>query len=620
MKVILFLSTFLSIALAPIPAWADTPPPGIVGIKDPSNNQVTSTNVSGKQGLDVNVVAGGATTSTSNSTVITGVAAAALNADTIAATSVTGYRSMSLSWTSTGSSGTAAFQVQESVDGVTYYPANCSTLTFYPYFAGQSNTFISGGTPLPGAIHCKIYAQFMRTRVSAYSGNGSVTATAFLMGNDSYGVQGPQTTHALVDNLGNSVNGSSSVAVSNTSGGSILAGQNSAATSLSTALANEDVQDLFITGQSAQTATVNNILPASSGANATDMTGYRSCDIQVVSTGTAGTFIFEGANDNVNFQTLPVWNQLILTGTPITAAITATASQIIYTFPVAARYVRLRIATTITGGSIQAFTKCSQSSFAPAILQVAQSVGANLATQTVISSGTVTTVTNGNLGFPSVIADVASAAITTTTTTGAFTPTFGCTYQVNIPVTVVTGTTPTMDVEIQESRDSGTNWVAIYDFPRITATGSYNSPVMTLTGNRVRYVQTIAGTTPSFTRAINRVQDSADGGLFTRQIVDRTIALGTLASTTVALNIEQQTPNIMLTINIGAATTPPSVQVQCSEDAGVTYYKIGSPLAALANTTVSSTISNTTCQLAQAVVTTAGTGVTAGYVLVRGFR
>lgn len=80
---------------------------------------------------------------------------------------------------------------------------------------------------------------------------------------------------------------------------------------------------------------------------------------------------------------------------------------------------------------------------------------------------------------------------------------------IDIPVTVVSGTgTPTMTVAVQESADAGTNWYTVYTFPGITATGSYVSPVIPLTGNRVRYVQTISGSSPSFTRAINRLQSS----------------------------------------------------------------------------------------------------------------
>jgi hypothetical protein len=149
---------------------------------------------------------------------------------------------------------------------------------------------------------------------------------------------------------------------------------------------NAILSDSFVTGEATQTAIVNNILTPTSGASATDVGSFRSALVQVVSTGTGGTFIFEASNDNINFQAIPVFNQLILTGTPITAAITATATQIGYYFATTFRYVRLRIVSTITGGSIQAFSRFSTSAFAPPVQQVAQATAANLA---VTASGTV---------------------------------------------------------------------------------------------------------------------------------------------------------------------------------------------------------------------------------------
>lgn len=238
-----------------------------------------------------------------------------------------------------------------------------------------------------------------------------------------------------------------------------------------------------------------------------------------------------------------------------------------------------------------------------------------------VSSGTVTTVstvTSANLAIPLTVADVASAAITTTTTTAAVTPSSGSSYQVNIPVTAVTGTNPTMDIMVQESDDSGTNWYDVYHFPRITATGSNRSPILPLQGNRVRYVQTIAGTTPSFTRAINRSQISITDAIPYRQLFDRAVTLTTLSSTTAALLVER-CRNLQLTINVGAiTTTAPSLQLQISED-GTNYVNIGSPLTAIASSTVVSVVSNITAKFARAIVTTAGVGVTAGFVQVKGF-
>lgn len=198
-------------------------------------------------------------------------------------------------------------------------------------------------------------------------------------------------------------------------------GQLAAASSQPVTLSNENVQDMFVTGQSAQTAAVNNILTVSAGAAATDLTGYRSASVQLIApagTYTTGQVIFEGSNDNTNFQTIPVYSQLILTGTPITAAITlVSTTQLVYIFPVTTRYVRCRISTAITGASaqVQAFSKFSQVPFSPAVVQVAQSTGANLnaaisslptlanvtTVGTVTTCSTVTTLANGQTAHSS---------------------------------------------------------------------------------------------------------------------------------------------------------------------------------------------------------------------------
>ena len=242
---------------------------------------------------------------------------------------------------------------------------------------------------------------------------------------------------------------------------------------------------------------------------------------------------------------------------------------------------------------------------------------------------TVSALTAGNLNIPGTIPDATSAAITTTTTTAAITPTFGSEYQVNIPVTAVSGTTPTMDVVIQESDDAGTNWFDVYHFPRITAAGMYRSPKLPLKGNRVRYVQTIAGTTPSFTRSINRLQGSFNGTGFVRRVFDRAVSLTTLNATTVtaagstgllALNT-QECNNVQLSINVGAiTTTAPALQLEGSNDGGVNWFSIGTPLTAVASSTVQAVNANINAELVRARVSTAGVGVTAGYVEIHAWQ
>lgn len=243
--------------------------------------------------------------------------------------------------------------------------------------------------------------------------------------------------------------------------------------------------------------------------------------------------------------------------------------------------------------------------------------GTTAVTGALTTVSTVTSVTSANFAIPGIIADVVSAALTATATTATLTPTFGISYQVNIPVTAVTGTSPTLDVSIEESDDSGINWYKVYDFPRITATGIYRSPKILMTGNRLRYVQTVGGTTPSFTRAVNRLQAS-DVGDVVRQLVDRSIVLTTLSSTTPSLTI-QNCRNLQLLINIGTATTPPSIQMQGSDDNGLTWYNIGTALTAVASSTVSLVVNNVNSQLVRGIVSAAGNTVIAGYVLIKGF-
>jgi hypothetical protein len=221
------------------------------------------------------------------------------------------------------------------------------------------------------------------------------------------------------------------------------------------------------------------------------------------------------------------------------------------------------------------------------------------------------------LSLPTTVADVASSAITTTGTGSAITPAFGTAYSVNIAVTATSGTNQTYDVSIEESDDSGTNWFKVYDFPRITATGSYRSPIMRLTGNRIRYVQTIGGSSPSFTRSINRLQSNTNNEAV-RQLIDRTIVLTTLNSTTPSLDARDTGNRVQLVVNVGAiTTTAPALQLEGSDDNGASWYSIGTPLTAVASSTVQLTVTDLNAALLRARVSTAGVGVTAGYVMIK---
>lgn len=221
------------------------------------------------------------------------------------------------------------------------------------------------------------------------------------------------------------------------------------------------------------------------------------------------------------------------------------------------------------------------------------------------------------------IADVTSAAITSTATSSTITP--GTVSNVgvlahsfNVIVTAVSGTNPTLDVGVEESVDNGTNWVRVYDFPRITANGAYYSPLIRAQwGTRYRYVQTISGTSPSFTRAINRVQFTTPGEIH-KQFFDRSIVLTTQYSITPQWNVDGCN-FFQVFVNLGAATTAPVLQLQGSED-NTNWYTIGTNFTPTANATTVTVFQDTMPKFVRVSVVTAGATVTLGYISLKAVR
>lgn len=209
--------------------------------------------------------------------------------------------------------------------------------------------------------------------------------------------------------------------------------------------------------------------------------------------------------------------------------------------------------------------------------------------------------------------DVTSAALTTTTTTSAITPHYigQKSFAFQFVVTAVSGTSPTLDIGIEESYDAGTNWIRIYDMPRITATGSYTTPRLKPNGNRIRYVQTVGGTSPSFTRAVNRLTYSTDE-LYKYRFIDRTIAPNTLNSTTPAYKTEGAM-QLQVAISSGAITTTAAVFTLEGSMDNLNWYTIGTTMTPAANTTVSQTLTDLS-RFTRVRVSTAGVGQTLNYV------
>lgn len=142
---------------------------------------------------------------------------------------------------------------------------------------------------------------------------------------------------------------------------------------------NGSLNDSFLVGQSGLTAIVNNILPnGATSDNGTDMSGYSSALVHVVSTATAGAIIFEGSNFlNINYQAIPVWSQS--SWLQIQGPLTLTGAQNLGIWiPKKFRYIRLRISTALTGGTIQAVTNFAKTDTDPNFFQVVGSTSTSL--------------------------------------------------------------------------------------------------------------------------------------------------------------------------------------------------------------------------------------------------
>ena len=230
---------------------------------------------------------------------------------------------------------------------------------------------------------------------------------------------------------------------------------------------------------------------------------------------------------------------------------------------------------------------------------------------------TVSTVSTASLATNLISTDIASGALTSSSTSATITPASGALSQeFNIIVTAVSGTNPTLDFTVQESDDGGNNFYDVYQLPRITAAGQYRTPLIPLTGNRVRYVRTIGGTSPSFNSSINRIQSHTSNPV-QRQFFDRTVVPNTLNSAS-AVFFTEGCADLVVMVNMGAiTTTAPVFALQVSVD-NTNFVQLGADITTAASTTSILQVSNAQARFSRLLVKTAGSGATLGYVMVKG--
>jgi hypothetical protein len=290
---------------------------------------------------------------------------------------------------------------------------------------------------------------------------------------------------------------------------------------------------LLPTPAGAQSALNNNLLLATAGTGWLDLGdpvngSYRGLLFNLETTAgvSAGQVSFEGTANPLIGVVYSLY-RVEGTFTASTNSLTLVAN-VSRAFEVASpyRYVRVRISIAAVGGtvSINELYARREIKTPMAPVNIAANSSTNVAQVNGVAiltgagaSGTgaqrVAVSTDSVVGaqiasISTAIADVASAAITTSTTTGSFTPTWGVSQYFSVAVTAVSGTTPALDITVQESQDSGLLWNNVYTFPTINGIGNFNSPLIALAGRTYRYVQTVSGTTPSFTRTIQRYQSN----------------------------------------------------------------------------------------------------------------
>lgn len=355
----------------------------------------------------------------------------------------------------------------------------------------------------------------------------------------------------------------------------------------------------------AQTTLGINMMNGTSSAY--DCTNYRSIGIQIIGGAgiTAGALTWEGSNDNANWFTqilIPPDNS---TPTPITSAMTITASSTRQLYgSLSFRYYRLRISTGFTGGSVTAQFRLSPNHIAGMTIPVIGTVSAS--------------VSGASLGS-SVVTDMNASNIATATTTNstAITNANAQFMAFSLNINPLSGTNAYQDTIIQSSNDNGATFFDVYHFPRATAAGTWNTGPIKVIGNTIRYVRITSGTSISMTSTILRTVRQVDAPIYT-VFFDRNIAPNTLNSTTSSFFVEG-CDEFTMVVNMGAiTTTAPAFQLEGSED-NVNFYSIGSPLTGVANSTVVlATGTSASAKWIRARVSTGGSGATLGYVCLKG--
>lgn len=388
-------------------------------------------------------------------------------------------------------------------------------------------------------------------------------------------------------------------------------------------------QDLYISGAAAQSAAGNNIMLSSAGTSSIDLVSgsaisYRAFACTIIGGAgiSAGQITFEGSNDNTNWETIITYKEN--SNFQYTGSIAITASSVgTFLGRAVHRYVRARISTGFTGGTVQAFTRFLTNTPSQYVTQVQQndvaasiSIAANATASGTISSslpnqstamifltGTFTATAqvqisgdNGttwvNVTGSNSVFNVATGAYLASgnmTATGAYAVNIAGANAVRIITTAYTSGTITGQIRVVNSAGI----VGITGTPAVTISSGTVTTVSTVTtlsqfAASAAAADATANPTTTIARAANHLYNGSTWDLYRN---NTNVTIGTTGAQTASFNMATQTnfnargAYIYTIVGTVSGTSPTmTAQLQGSYDGGTTWVNIGPASTAITAT------------------------------------
>jgi len=391
----------------------------------------------------------------------------------------------------------------------------------------------------------------------------------------------------------------------------------------SAALAVSPANKLTVTGPAAQ-STLNVDLITGNVNGWYDAAGYNYASFTIIANAgiSAGAITIEQTNDLTNDSAgtnAVSFNDGSYAANNASAGVTTLAASTIYRRGayLTNRYLRVRISTALTGGTVQCVVVFSN--MPPLNPSVGQKTDISfVAGTTAVAAGSLNGSATSALGIFSVagISNTDYSAQNVAAASGSLTVLVNSanapclTFDVNLTA-FTAGSSTGLDLYLQESPDNGTTYYDIWQVEALTATGRARIPALPVSGRRrIRWVnRTGAATTATLTVTSMGTPAALP---IQRQFFDRTSGVGSgtaVATTNSAAYDIAGCKQFTVVMQAGTATAVGSFQAQMSMD-GTNWYN-ASAATAIGATTANNTIipitSGLTGRFIRVTCTAAGT-------------